>query len=62
MNLLIVLYEAVKSYLQAGRVWAKVKYFQKKAKEGVLLFDLAEGVEKLIVEEGPNRFSLWIQY
>lgn len=45
----------VKSYLQAGRVWAKaVKYSKKKAKEGVLLFDLAEGVEKLIVEEGAQ--------
>lgn len=45
----------VKSYLQAGEVWAKtIKYAQKKAKEGMLLFDLAEGIEKLIVEEGAQ--------
>jgi methionyl aminopeptidase len=45
----------VKSYITAGIVWAKaIKYAQKKSKEGVLLFDLAEGIEKLIVEEGAK--------
>ena len=45
----------VKSYLVAGKVWAKaIKYSQKKSKDGILLFDLAEGIEKLIVEEGAK--------
>lgn len=45
----------VKSYLKAGTVWAKaIKFTQKKAKEDVLLFDLAEGIEKLIVDEGAQ--------
>jgi methionyl aminopeptidase len=45
----------VKSYKEAGVIWAKaIKYAQKKAKEGMLLFDLAEGIEKLIVEEGAQ--------
>lgn len=44
-----------KSYKKAGEVWAKaIKYAQKKAKEGILLFDLAEGIEKLIIEEGAQ--------
>jgi methionyl aminopeptidase len=43
------------SYIKAGKVWAKaIKYAQKKAKEGVLFFDLAEGIEKLIIEEGAQ--------
>ena len=45
----------IKSYKDAGIVWAKaIKYAQKKAKDGLLLFDLAEGIEKLIVEEGAQ--------
>ncbi|MDD2531838.1 MAG: type II methionyl aminopeptidase [Candidatus ainarchaeum sp.] len=45
----------VKSYKEAGVVWAKaIKYAQKKAKDGLLLFDLAEGIEKLIVDEGAQ--------
>lgn len=44
-----------KSYVKAGKIWASaIKYAKKKAKEGVLLFDLAEGIEKLIVEEGAQ--------
>lgn len=45
----------VKSYKGAGVVWAKaIKYAQKKAKDGLLLFDLAEGIEKLIIDEGAK--------
>lgn len=52
----------VKSYITAGNVWAKaIKYAQKKAKDGLLLFDLAEGIGKRIVEEGAIYFC-WLGF
>ena len=45
--------EALKAYKKAGHIWLKtIKFSKKKAKEGAMLFDLAESIEQLIKEEG----------
>jgi methionyl aminopeptidase len=47
--------EILNNYLKAASVWRKaINSAQKKAKEGAILFELADGVEKLIVEEGAG--------
>jgi methionyl aminopeptidase len=42
----------INSYKEAGKIWSKaIGFAEKKAKSGVKLLDLAEGIEKLITDE-----------
>jgi methionyl aminopeptidase len=49
----------INSYKKAGKIWSNaIKFSKKKAVSGVKLLDLANSIEKLIMEEGEIAFPV----